>query len=56
VIDRIIDIPHEKKVFVVIRGGDRLELDGVSGDNYDTPEEWTNSDIIKAVKAHYNIS
>ena len=55
VIERIIDIPQEKKEFVVIKG-DRLVLIGLSGDKHDNPEEWTNSDIIEAVKAHYNIS
>lgn len=55
VIDRIVDIPGDKQVVVFIKG-DRIELDQLSGDNYDNPEEWTNSDIIEAVKAHYNIS
>ena len=55
VIDRIVDIPGDKQVVVFIKG-DRIELNQLSGDNYDNPEEWTNSDIIEAVKAHYNIS
>ena len=55
VIDRIVDIPGDKQVVVFIKGN-RIVLNGLSGDNYDNPEEWTNSDIIEAVKAHYNIS
>ena len=54
VIDRIVDIPGDKQVVVFIKG-DRIELDQLSGDNYYNPEECTNSDIIEAVKAHYNI-
>ena len=55
VIERIVDIPSIKKVFVFIRG-ERIELAQLSGDNYDTPNEWTNQDVINAVKAHYNIA
>ena len=55
VIDRIVDIPGDKQVVVFIKG-DRIVLNGLSGDNYDNPEEWTNSDIIEAVKALYSIS
>ena len=54
-IDRIVDIPSMKKVFVFIKG-ERIELAQLSGDNYDTPSEWTNADVIAAVKAHYNIA
>lgn len=53
-IDRIVDIPSMKKVFVFIKG-ERIELAQLSGDNYDTPSEWTNADVIAAIKAHYNI-
>ena len=55
VIDRIVDIPGDKKVVVFIKG-QRIELDQLSGDNYDVPNEWTNADIITAVKAHYGIA
>jgi len=54
-IERIVDIPSEKKVNVFIKG-QKIELSQLSGDNYDTPNEWTNADIIAAVKAHYNIA
>ena len=54
-IDRIVDIPSMKKVFVFIKG-ERIELSQLSGDNYDTPNEWTNQDVIDAVKAHYGIA
>lgn len=54
-IDRIVDIPSMKKVFVFIKG-ERIELPQLSGDNYDTPNEWTNTDVINAVKAHYGIA
>ena len=55
VIERIVDIPGDKKVIVFIKG-QRIELDQLSGDNYDTPSEWTNADIITAVKAHFGIT
>ena len=55
VIERIVDIPGDKKVVVFIKG-DRIELDQLSGDNYDTPLEWSNSDVVAAVKALYSIS
>lgn len=54
-IDRIVDIPGEKKVIVFIRG-EIIELSQLSGDNYDTPNEWTNEDVINAVKTHYGIN
>jgi hypothetical protein len=54
-IDRIVDIPGERKVFAFAKGS-RIELDQLSGDNYDTPSEWTNQDVIDAVKAHYGIA
>jgi len=56
VIERIVDVPSEKKVFVFVKGErDKVELTQLSGDNYDTPDEWTNADIIAAVKAHYKV-
>lgn len=55
VIDRIVDIPGEKKVAVFI-GGERIELSQLSDDNYDTPEEWSNETLINAVKAYYDIA
>ena len=49
VIRRIVDIPGEKKVVAFVEGVGRLELDELSGDNYDTPAEWTNADVVTAV-------
>jgi len=54
-IDRIVDLPNEKKVFVFVKG-ERIELEQLSGDNYDTPNEWTNEDVVSAVKAYYGIN
>lgn len=54
-INRIVDIPDEKKVIVFIKG-ERIELSQLSGDNYDTPNEWTNEDVVSAVKAHYGLA
>jgi hypothetical protein len=53
-IERIVDMPAQKKVFVFI-GDQRIELSQLSDDNYDTPEEWSNETLIDAVKAHYGI-
>ena len=54
-IDSIIDMPKEKKVIVFVKGR-RIELTQLSGDNYDSPNEWTNTDVIAAVRAHYGIN
>lgn len=48
-IRRIVDIPGQKKVVAFVEGVGRLELDELSGDNYDTPAEWTNADVVTAV-------
>ena len=53
-IERIVDIPDEKKVFAFVRGLGRIELADLSGDNYDTPGEWTNSSIVESVTAYIN--
>jgi len=55
IIDRIVDFPSEKKVFVFINNK-RIELPQLSGDNYDSPNEWTNEDVVSAVKVHYGIA
>jgi hypothetical protein len=54
VINRIIDLPSQRKVRVAIEGT-IIDLDSLSGDNYDTPDEWTNADIIDAVKEYFGI-
>jgi len=54
-IERIIDFPSQRKVAVFVEG-ERIELDALSGDNYDTPAEWTNDDVVNAVKTHFGIA
>lgn len=54
VIRRIVDMPGAKKVIAFVDEIGRLELDDLSGVNYDTPAEWTNADVVKAVKAIIN--
>ena len=49
IIRRIVDIPGEKQVVAFVEGIGRLELDELSGDNYDTPAEWSNNDVVTAV-------
>tara|TARA_E500000318_G_scaffold86880_1_gene83671 strand:+ start:4145 stop:4390 length:246 start_codon:yes stop_codon:yes gene_type:complete len=51
-IQRIVDIPSEKLVFAFVEGLGRIQLDDLSGDNYDTPAEWTNADVVAAVKKY----
>tara|TARA_S200002703_G_C3695294_1_gene213512 strand:- start:3 stop:263 length:261 start_codon:yes stop_codon:yes gene_type:complete len=48
-INRIVDIPAQRQVNVFVEGIGRIELDELSGDNYDTPAEWTNADVQTAV-------
>jgi hypothetical protein len=55
VINRVVDLPSSRMVIVWIMG-QRIELNALSGDNYDNPEEWTNSTLIEAVKAHFGIN
>ena len=55
VIDRIVDIPAQKKVAVFI-DGERIELDTLSGVNYDTPSEWDNAAVVAAVKAYFGVA
>ena len=49
-INRIVDIPGEKKVIAFVDTIGRIELAELSGDNYDTPAEWTNADVVTAVQ------
>tara|TARA_B100002019_G_C20936472_1_gene434673 strand:- start:338 stop:613 length:276 start_codon:yes stop_codon:yes gene_type:complete len=50
IINRIVDIPAEKRVYVLVEEVGQIELAELSGDNYDTPAEWTNADVVTAVK------
>ena len=55
IIERIIDIPDEKKVYVQVDNFlELIELDELSGDNYDTPNEWTNADVKTALTNYIN--
>ena len=56
IIRRIVDIPGEKQVVAFVEGIGRLELDELSGDNYDTPAEWSNADVVTAVTNIINSS
>jgi hypothetical protein len=49
-IQRIVDIPGQKKVIAFVENIGQIDLDELSGDNYDTPAEWTNADVVTAVK------
>ena len=46
---RIVDLPQQKKVFVVTDELGKIDLDELSGDNYDNPAEWTNASLKTAV-------
>ena len=48
-IRRIVDMPQQKKVFVILDELGQIELDELSGDNYDSPAEWTNASIQTAI-------
>lgn len=53
-IERIVDLPKAKKVFVFAEGIGRIQLDSLSDDNYDNPADWTNADIVAGVEAWIN--
>ena len=52
VVERIVDIPEEKSVFVFIRGLGRVKVQGVSDDKYDNPQ-WTNETLAAAIAAQF---
>ena len=49
---QIIDTPASKSVEVIVENLGEIKLDSLSDDNYDTPAEWTNADVVAAVKAY----
>ena len=49
-IERIIDIPLERKIIVHIEELGRVTLDSLSDDNYNNPP-WTDELVIEAIKA-----
>jgi len=53
-IRRIVDIPGDRQVVVFVDGLGRIELDELSGDNYDTPAEWSNADVLTALTNYIN--
>lgn len=53
-IRRIVDIPGERQVVVFVDSLGRIELDELSGDNYDTPAEWSNADVLTALTNYIN--
>tara|TARA_B110000285_G_C14670321_1_gene400034 strand:- start:25 stop:279 length:255 start_codon:yes stop_codon:yes gene_type:complete len=53
-IRRIVDIPGDKQVVVFVDGLGRIELDELSGDNYDSPAEWSNADVLTALTNYIN--
>tara|TARA_R110001592_G_scaffold71194_2_gene217848 strand:- start:127 stop:381 length:255 start_codon:yes stop_codon:yes gene_type:complete len=48
-IRRIVDVPGEKRVSVFVDEIGQIDLDELSGGNYDSPANWTNADIQTAV-------
>jgi hypothetical protein len=52
VIERIVDIPEEKSVFVFIRGLGRVKVAALSDAKYDAPQ-WTNESLAAAVAAQF---
>ncbi len=48
-IRRIVDLPQAKKVFAVVDELGQIDLDELSGDNYDNPAEWTNASVQTAI-------
>lgn len=53
-INRIVDIPSEKKVFVYTHELGRIDLPTLSDENYDTPHEWSTADVVEAVENYIN--
>lgn len=53
-INRIVDLPAEKKVFVFTAELGKIDLPSLSDENYDNPNEWTNADVVEAVSEYVN--
>lgn len=53
-ITRIVDLPHERKVFVFTEELGKIDLPSLSNQNYDSPNEWTNADVLAAVQQYIN--
>jgi hypothetical protein len=53
-INRIVDIPSEKTVFVYTDQLGRIDLPTLSNENYDTPQEWSTADVVEAVENYLN--
>ena len=53
-ITRIVDLPHERKVFVFTEELGKIDLPSLSNQNYDSPYEWTNADLLAAVQQYIN--
>jgi hypothetical protein len=53
-INRIVDMPSEKKVFVLTKELGKIDLPSLSDENYDTPSEWTNADVVSAIEQYVN--
>jgi hypothetical protein len=55
-INKIEDYPAEKVVMVHVEDVGHFVLDDLSGINYDTPSEWTNDSVKKAVLKYLQIN
>jgi hypothetical protein len=53
-IQRVVDLPAEKKVFVFTKELGKIDLPSLSNANYDNPNEWTNADVVLAVQEYVN--
>jgi hypothetical protein len=53
-IQRVVDLPTEKKVFVFTKELGKIDLPSLSNANYDNPNEWTNADVVLAVQEYVN--
>lgn len=53
-IDRIVDFPQLRKVIAFVDDIGGIPLENISDDNYDTPAEWTNADVVAGVEAWIN--
>jgi hypothetical protein len=52
-VERVVDMPSEKKVFAfIVELMDRVEL--WSGDSYDEIGQWTDTDVINRIKEIYS--
>lgn len=55
VVERVVDLPREKRVVAHVEGFGRFDLETLSDNNYNNPP-WTDELVIDAIKAKLGLN